>query len=84
MYDVIQVNYTDEITLVVGNEACDLDSGTQFQTNRQTDRQITKELVPLLYLDTFYTHANMFNRAANVLAMLCTKQCVARYSTVFF
>jgi hypothetical protein len=26
--DVIQVKYTDEITLVVGNEACDLDSGT--------------------------------------------------------
>ncbi len=25
--DVIQVKYTDEITLVMGNEACDLDSG---------------------------------------------------------
>ncbi len=46
MYDVIQVKYTDEITLVVGNEACDLDSGTYTvadkQTDRQTDRQTDK------------------------------------------
>ncbi len=43
-------------------------------SDKQTDRQITKELVPLLV--PFYTHANMFNCAANVLAMLRTKQCV--------
>jgi len=30
--DVIQVKYTDEITLVVGNEACDLDSGGHLKT----------------------------------------------------
>jgi hypothetical protein len=30
--DVMQVKYIDEITLVVGNEACDLDSGRQFKT----------------------------------------------------
>ncbi len=35
--DVIQVKYTDEITLVVGNEACDLDSGTGTVADKQTD-----------------------------------------------
>ncbi len=37
LYDVIQVKYTDEITLVVGNEACDLDSGTYTVADKQTD-----------------------------------------------